>query len=78
VFDEGEGTECSGNSPSIAPIAMLDAFQNPTGRAAVAKAKAYAAELNNCRKAMDAVTKICCVSCRSSGQRGARPWLGLN
>ncbi len=48
-----------GKLRNIAPLAMLGAFlQSPKGRAAVAKAKAYAADPNNRRKAMDAVNKI--------------------
>ena len=44
---------------NVAPIAMIGAFlQSPQGRAAIAKAKAYAADPNNRAKAMNAVNKL--------------------
>ena len=48
-----------GKLRNIAPITMLGAFlRSPKGRAAIAIAKAYAADPNNRRKAVDAVNKI--------------------
>lgn len=48
-----------GKLRNIAPLAMIGAFlQSPKGRAAIAKAKAYAADPKNRQKALGAVNKL--------------------
>ena len=48
-----------GKLRNIAPVAMIGAFlQGPKGRAAIAKAKAYATDPNNRRKAMGAINRL--------------------
>lgn len=48
-----------GKLRNVAPLAMIGAFlQSPQGRAAIAKVKAYAADPNNRRKAMETVNKL--------------------
>lgn len=44
---------------NLAPLALVGAFlQSPQGRAAVAKAKSYAADPNNRAKIVGAVSKL--------------------